>query len=323
MRVRFGYVAMALDIQNGSPNRTITFQNLQKLPEDVRLLKLKQLAEENLKNQLRILKYNAAHDIDVFRMTSKLVPLVTHEVAQGWDYAAELKESFQGVGEYVRSHGFRVSFHPDHFVKLNSPKEDIFKSSVHILEHHYIQAKAMNLGEDMMFNIHVGGVYQNREVSLERFIQNWALVPQDIQRRITLENDDKTFTARETLICCQKLGVPMVFDIHHHRCNHEEDSNMAELFDCIVHTWGGTSLPPKIHMSSPRGLANGTELRSHADFVNSAELLEFLHIAKYYTNALDVMIEAKKKDQALKKLMKDLDGIEGVQIVNQATIEVI
>ena len=47
------------------------------------------------------------------------------------------------------------------------------------------------------------------------FIENWAGLPQGIARRITLENDDKIFTAMDTLYLCEKLMIPMVLDIHH------------------------------------------------------------------------------------------------------------
>ncbi len=123
MRIRFGYVAMALNIIEGSPNKTVTVTNLLKIAEPAdRVNRLRRLARENLANQLRVLKYNAAHDIRVFRFTSKLIPLATHPEAAGWDYSGEFACELKEIGDYVRQHAMTVSAHPDHFTLLNSPE---------------------------------------------------------------------------------------------------------------------------------------------------------------------------------------------------------
>ncbi|GAF09639.1 UV-endonuclease UvdE family [Paenibacillus pini JCM 16418] len=148
---------------------------------------------------------------------------------------------------------------------------------------------------------------------------------------MTLENDDKTFTAQETLAVCQNLGVPMVLDIHHQWVNNDGEKPW-ELWSDILKTWQGNlaqadatldqPLPPKIHVSSPK---SPTELRSHADGVEVAPLLAFLREIAPYTPALDVMIEAKSKDTALFDLMKDLSNFseEGVKILSEASVEVL
>ncbi|MFP3340455.1 hypothetical protein R0J91_20925, partial [Micrococcus sp. SIMBA_131] len=66
-----------------------------------------------------------------------------------------------------------------------------------------------------------GGGYDDKELSLERFIHNWMYTPKKIQETIILENDDTTFTLLDTLYLCEKLNVPMVFDYHHHMACHE------------------------------------------------------------------------------------------------------
>jgi len=322
MRVRFGYVAIALDVKNSSPNHTTTVKMLERLPKDVWTLKLRQLSEENLHNQLRILKYNAAYDIHVFRFTSKLVPLVTHQIAEGWDYTSELAQPFELVGNYVRDHNFRTSFHPDHFVNLTAKQEAIAHSSLAILAAHDAQCKAMGFTDEVKLNIHMGGAYSDKESAFQRFLQHWKMLRSDIQRRITLENDDKTFTVQETLNCAKHVGVPMVLDIHHHRCNPGTVSELAPVLPDVFSSWSGTGLPPKIHASSPKGLENGTALRSHADLLAVADILPFLKVARNYTDELDVMIEAKSKDLALKSLMKALAAEPAVTVVDGATIEI-
>ncbi|RXT05212.1 UV DNA damage repair endonuclease UvsE [Ammoniphilus sp. CFH 90114] len=321
MRVRLGYVALSLEVKDSSPNKTITWKNLQKVDPKYYISRLRILSKENLKNQLRLLRYNLGEEIMVYRFTSKLIPLATHEAAAGWNFAEDLAEEFAQIGEFVRKHKMRVGFHPDHFVNLNSPKEDIVEKSIQDLQYHLQQSQAMGMDEKMKFNIHMGGAYQDKQKSLKRLIDNWSQVPEVIQKRLTFENDDKTFTAHETLEACQALNIPMVLDIHHHRCNHEHQ-DLSSILPDIFATWKDSGLPPKIHVSSPRGTESSAALRSHADLVNLHDLLPFLQLASKHTDALDVMVEAKNKDQALKGLMNELVAQEGIEKITEASFEI-
>ncbi|WP_134704673.1 UV DNA damage repair endonuclease UvsE [Ammoniphilus sp. YIM 78166] len=320
MLVRLGYVALSLELKNSSPNKTITWTNLQKIDPKFYVSRLTILSKENLRNQLRLLRYNLGEEIMLYRFTSKLIPLATHDAVAGWDFAGDLAEDFEQIGEFVKKNRMRVGFHPDHFVNLNSPKDDIVEKSIQDLTYHLQQSQAMGLDETMKFNIHMGGAYKDKKDSIKRLIDNWTRVPADIQRRITFENDDKTFTAAETLEACQALGTPMVLDIHHHRCNHEHH-DLSSILEDIFATWKDSGLPPKIHVSSPKGTESAAAMRSHADFVDVHDLLPFLQLAKRHTDALDVMVEAKNKDQALKKLMKDLMNENQVQPRSEASFE--
>ncbi|HJV45480.1 MAG TPA: UV DNA damage repair endonuclease UvsE [Bacillota bacterium] len=320
MFVRLGYVAISMELKNSSPNKTITWSNLQKIDPSHRISRLRLLSLENLKNQLRLLKYNKGEDIFLYRLTSKLIPLATHHAADNWEYAIDLAEEFKQIGEFVKTNKMRVSFHPDHFVNLNSPSPDILEKSIKDLHYHLKQSLAMGLDDSMKFNIHMGGAYKDKKQSLERLIRSWRLVPEEIQCRITFENDDKTFTASETLYACQQLNVPMVLDVHHHRCNHEND-DLISLLPAIFSTWKDTPLPPKIHISSPRGTDSSASYRAHADHVELADLLPFLLAASEHTDQLDVMIEAKNKDLALKKLMNDLREKKEIKLLDGASFE--
>lgn len=322
MNVRFGYVALALDLQNASPNKTVTVSNLMKLPEGDRLLKLRLLTRQNLHNQLRVLRYNAAYDIFVYRFTSRLVPLVTHDIAAGWRYDEEFADEFAAIGDFVREHAMRTGFHPDHFVQIGAQDAAVYESSVAILHAHDVQCRAMGFDDAVKCNIHLGGFYGDRVAAQDRFRQQFRALPPHLAHRITLENDDRTFTARETLACATALGVPMVLDLHHHACNHEEDSDWFDLWPAIAQTWASTGLPPKIHISSPKGTASGTAFRSHADWIDPTDLLPALRRMAPVTTDVDVMIEAKQKDLALRQLMKDLTGAPGVTVCNQASIDV-
>jgi UV DNA damage endonuclease len=317
--VRFGYVAMSTLVQNASPSKTMTVTHFnQLLDREAAIRKLERIALENLHNTLRILRHNLAFHIQVYRFSSKLIPLFGHPMLADWDPYPVLAESFAAIGEFVRKHEMRVSFHPDHFTVLSTPRADVLKSSVADLSRHVHMLNTMGLDKRAKCNIHIGGTYGDKPAATKRFIDQFSELESDVKARITLENDDKTFTAAETLSISEKLDTPMVLDIHHHQINHNGES-VTDLWQRISQTWASTDLPPKIHVSSPK---NEKDLRAHADYVDVMFILEFLTSVAGTTPKLDVMLEAKMKDGALFKLMEELTGHQGVTILNEASVEI-
>jgi UV DNA damage endonuclease len=318
MIVRLGYVAMSTIVANASPSKTMTATNFAKLDDrEAAVRKLERIAAENIHNTLRLLRHNRAHDVEMYRMSSKLIPLMGHELLAGWDPIPVLAEAFAELGAYAKEHRMRLSFHPDHFTVLSTPRADVLQHSREDLDRHVNMLEAMGLDITAKCNIHIGGTYGNKETARARFIANFTELSERIKERVTLENDDKTFTALETLEVCETVGVPMVLDIHHHQVNNTGESP-AELWPRIQATWQETGLPPKIHISSPK---NDKDVRAHADFIEIEPLMNFLREIAPVTPKLDMMLEAKKKDEALFKLMEDLQGVEGVTVLTQASFE--
>lgn len=323
MLVRLGYVAMSTVIENASPSRTMTVANFKKIADrDAAVRKLERLAAENLHNTLRLLRHNRAHDIRVFRFSSKLIPLFGHELLQDWDPVETLRPPFSEVGAYVREHGMRVSFHPDHFTVMSTPREEVLRSSIADLHRHVRMLEAMGLDESAKCNIHAGGTYGDIEASGARFVRQFQALPGRIRRRVTLENDDKTFNAAQTLALAEQVGVPMVLDIHHHEVNHAGEP-ASDLWPRIQRTWseyaGFPNLPPKIHVSSPR---DGKNVRSHADYIDMDAFMHFARAIAPVTPLLDIMLEAKMKDGALFRLMEDVRRIPDARIRDQASFEI-
>ena len=323
MQVRFGYVAMSTVIKNASPSRTMTYKQFEKLDDiEAGYRRLERIAEENLHNTLRLLKHNRMHDIHLYRMSSKLIPLATHQALQDWDPFLYLKPAFQAIGDYAKQAGMRLSFHPDHFTVFSTPREEVLRNSIRDLEHHVRMLDAMGLDDCAKNNIHIGGAYGDKATAGARFIHQFSKLDSRLKRRVTLENDDKTFNAVETLQISEKLRLPMVLDIHHQWVNNEGELP-HELWPCIAATWreDHAVLPPKIHVSSPK---SEKDLRGHADYVQVTPLLDFLRAIAPITTHLDVMIEAKMKDDALFKLMEDLKQYthDGVTIKDQASVEI-
>lgn len=316
MHVRFGYVAIALGVPEGSPNKTTTVKTLEKISDpDARISRLRRITRENLATTLRILKYNAAHQIHLYRFTSKTVPLATHPIAKDWDYISDANDELAEIGAFIRSHRMRVSAHPDHFTVLNTPQPEVFASSLRDLSYHAALFDAMGLDIGPQLVLHVGGLYQNKTASTKRFITGYNSLPPAIKKRLMLENDDKIYGTSDVLQLCQQLGIPMVLDLHHHNCISRDDP-LPALWPQIADTWGGDR--PKIHLSSPK---SAKDFRSHADLVEVSDFLPFLKMAKELGVDFDVMIEAKQKDAAMFRLIAELAAVPGIKQVEGAAIE--
>jgi UV DNA damage endonuclease len=323
MEVRLGYVAMSVHVANASPSKTMTAAQFAKIADkDAGLHKLERIADENIHNCIRLLYHNRAYGIRFFRLSSRLIPLVGHEYTEGWNYMDQLAPHFQKLGELAQEDGVRLDFHPDHFVLLNSPRKQVFDNSHKVLEHHIRMLKAMNVPPVHRCVMHVGGAYTDKDKALKRFAANWEKLSSEVQAAIMLENDDKVYTARDTLVLCEKLGIPMVLDIHHHRCNPGEDLDITSLVPRILATWDKSPLPPKMHVSSPR---SEKDRRAHADYIRPEDLFPFLKEMAGMTELLDIMIEAKQKDDAVIKLMdwvKREGVVHGIQALNGASFTV-
>ena len=319
MIVRFGFVAMSTKVYNASPSKTMTVKSFQAIPDKrLALRKVLRIAKENIAHTKRILYHAVQHEILFYRFSSRLIPLLGHEVLEGKDFIRALKDDFGEIGQIVRQNKMRVGFHPDHFTVLNTPRKEVLQSSVKDLIRHVRMLHAMELNEAYKCNIHVGGVYNDKEAAGKRFIDRFKRLDQRVQAHICLENDDKTFTAKETLEIAQVVQVPMVLDLHHHRCNNYGE-RLEDLFPLIVKTWEGEFFPPKIHISSPK---NKEDIRSHADYVDLNDIIPFLHLAKQYTSRLDVMIEAKQKDDALFQLIENITKLADVKQISGGMVEI-
>ncbi|MFS0660934.1 UV DNA damage repair endonuclease UvsE [Niallia alba] len=314
--VRLGYVAMSMIVKNASPSKTMTYTQFQKIDDrEAALRKLERLALLNLQNTLRLLRHTVASDIHFYRLTSRLIPLANHEELLDWDYMKPLKEPLSEIGAFARTHKVRIDFHPDHFVLLNSTQKHVLKNSIKTLKLHYLLLKGMSIDTTHRCVMHVGGNYKETEESLERFIDNWMLVPKSIQNMIMLENDDTSFTLEDTLYLCEKVGIPLVFDYHHHLAHHHH-SNWEDNWDRVIQTWKGSPLPIKMHISSSK---NEKHFRHHADYININMFFDFLKRINGSISQIDCMIEAKKKDEALFKLMEEVKLRGDVEIIDSSS----
>lgn len=306
MKIRLGYVAISMRLgKKITSSSTVTFANYNKLTtHEKKLEKLKKVALSNLTDLTKILEYNIENQIHFYRITSELLPLVTHPEVGYWGHREIFQKDFEYIGKLIKKHNMRVDTHPDEFNVINSVNPRVVLNTKANLICQTEWFEDMNYDEGRMV-IHVGGATGGKEEGIKRFITNFREYPDEIKSRIIIENDDKTYTAKEVLNLCRTLGRPMVVDIHHHNCNNNGES-LEDFLEDIFNTWNNQKLPPKIHFSSPREFERD---RKHADYIDPYEFIEFLEKAKKIDRDFDVMLECKQKDDALFRLADDIQKL--------------
>lgn len=317
MKIRFGYVSHAISLWDASPAKTLTFKRYTELDKAERQKKLLAVTAENLEHTARMLHYNIAHEIEIYRLSSSIVPLATHPEIR-WDFVTPFQEKWRELGDLIKKHRLRVSFHPNQFTLFTSTRMEVSQNAVIDMEYHYRMFEAMGLEQAALINIHIGGAYGDKAATIERFHENLKLLPLPIKQVMTLENDDKTYNAEETLAVCMQEDIPLVFDYHHHLAN-PCSADLEKILPLIFKTWKRRTDPPKIHLSSPKA---ANVFRSHADFVDLEFARPLLDLLKELKQDVDIMIEAKAKDQALLKLIEEISSIRGVKRISGGAIEI-
>lgn len=310
MNIKLGYVSLskALDV---TPSSTITYTNFQK--ENYPVDKLIDITKSNLNALKEITVYNIKNNIHFYRLTSKLVPLATHDKVN-FDYIEPLLQEYKEISKLINDNKIRIDTHPDQYAVLNSMDKKIVKNTFEILEYHYKILKALNIKNPIIL-LHIGSGACGKKASITRFINNFNKLPDYIKKCIAVENDDKVYNIVDTLELCKKINVPMVLDYHHYICNNDGEQ-IENYIEDIIETW--KELNPKFHFSSPKSKLK-KEFRSHHDYINSDEFIKFLNILKPYNKTFYIMLEAKGKDDALFRLVRELKYKTNYKFIDETT----
>ena len=202
--------------------------------------------------------------------------------------------TFKKCRAYCRKHNLRTSFHPDQFILLSSPSLDVTNRSIAELEYQAEVARWVNAD---VINIHAGGAYGDKDLTLKRLIRRIRRLPLKIRRLLTLENDDRIYTPRDLLPVCEKLAIPFVYDLHHHRCL-PDGRVVEETTQRAMETW---NREPLFHISSPLTSWGDSNPRNHHDYINCHDFPEL-----WLDMDITVEVEAKAKELAVIRLMQEL-----------------
>ena len=253
-----------------------------------------ELALQNARDLLTIIKWNAENNIKVFRMSSDIFPWNSrYKLSDLPDYDT-IKQYLFAAGAVAYDSGQRITAHPDHFVKLGSSKPDVVNNSINDLEHHSEVFDLMGLSRTHYncLNIHVGMNFAADTIT--RWLHAFDRLSDNCKKRLVVENDDKAsaFSVQQLYDNIYKsIHVPITFDYFHHQF-HPDNMTTKEAAVLAAFTW---DVRPLFHYSESKNINENVSgnPRAHADYV-------FTRINDFDLN-IDVDLEAKAKELALFK----------------------
>ena len=260
-----------------------------------------ELTLNNVKDLDRIIDWNIHNGYNFFRITSGLAPWKSEYKWDDLPDIDEIRTWLYSAGVKAETHNVRITSHPGPFNVLTSPHEHVVKNCVSDLTDHGDVFDMIGLSRTPYnkINIHLGGAYGDKESAMDRFCKNFELLPESVQTRLTVENDDKAsmYSVKELYNGIYKrVGVPIVFDYHHHRfC--DGGLTEQEALELAMSTWG--EIKPVVHYSESRSIEQLDEKikpQAHSDYV-----YDYIDT---YGNDVDIMIEAKAKELAVKRYME-------------------
>ena len=295
---RMGYACINMQLSNQKPKIYTGRSMIKRTFLSKGIDYASQLGLENCKDLLEIIKWNNENGFNFFRITSNLFPWSSeYKLSDMPDYD-EICELLSEAGRYAIDNDIRITSHPGPFNVLTSPHPHVVENCIKDLSIHGEVFDLMNLSRTPFnkINIHIGGAYGDKVSSMERFCENFHRLPDSVKSRLTVENDDKAsmYSVVDLYEGVYKvIGIPIVFDYHHHRfCNgglSEEDA-----LEVAISTWN--NIVPVVHYSESRNIEqedNKIRPQAHSDYV-----YDYIDT---YGNRVDIMVEAKAKELAVLK----------------------
>ena len=195
-----------------------------------------------------------------------------------------------------RNNELRITSHPGPFNVLVSPREHVVENTITDLRIHGEMFDMLGLSRTPFnkINIHCNGVYGDKISAMDRFCKNFERLPKSVQTRLTVENDDKAsmYSVIDLMYIHKRIGIPIVFDYHHHKfCT--GDLSEQEALELAISTWPD-GIKPVVHYSESKSLHESDDkikLQAHSDYIHK--------LPNLYDNDVDVMVEAKAKELSI------------------------
>ena len=261
-----------------------------------------EISLKNARDLHYIIAWNIENNYKFFRIGSDLFPWASEYKISELKDIEQIKQWLHSAGVMAKTHGIRLTSHPGPFNVLVSPHQHVVEKCVVDLSIHGELFDMIGLSRTPYnkINIHLGGAYGDKESAMDRFCKNFELLPESVRSRLTVENDDKEsmYSVKDLYYgIYNRIGVPIVFDYHHHRfC----DGGLSEqdALELAISTWP-EGITPVTHYSESRSteqLDESIRPQAHSDYV-----YDYIDT---YGNDIDIMIEAKKKELAVAKYLE-------------------
>ena len=251
-----------------------------------------ELSLQNARDLFTILEWNNKHNIKCFRLSSDIFPWASEYGIENSPYYKRIETILQACGKYATDNGIRITSHPGPFNVLVSPREHVVENTITDLSLHGKVFDMLGLSRTPYnkLNIHCNGVYGDKQSAMDRFCKNFERLPESVQTRLTVENDDKAsmYSVKDLMYIHERIGIPIVFDYHHHKfCT--GDLSEEEALKLAVSTWG--DIKPVVHYSESKALHESNDKlkpQAHSDYISS--------VPNTYGLDVDIMVEAKAKE---------------------------
>ena len=264
-----------------------------------------ELCLQNVKDLHHLIQWNIMNGYDFYRLSSDMAPWKTEYDWNDLKDIEEIKQWFHSAGTMAKTHGVRLTAHPGPFNVLVSPNENVVLNTIKDLTIHGDEFDMMGLSRTPYnkLNIHCNGVYGDKLSAMDRFCKNFERLPESVQTRLTVENDDKAsmYSVKDLMYIHERIGIPIVFDYHHHKFN-TGDLSEREALELAISTWPD-DITPVVHYSESRSkeqLDEKIKPQAHSDYV-----IDYIDT---YGHEVDIMVEAKHKELAVNRY-KELHNV--------------
>ena len=278
-----GYACLTIGVQNTNLKSSIA--------KNINEEKLLDLISFNLISLENIIDYNIKNDIKLFRISSDLIPFGSSPINTiQWENI--FLSEFNKIGEKIRKSGMRVSMHPGQYTVLNSPNIEVVDRAIEDLNYHTKVLDALGVGSEHKIVLHIGGVYGDKNEAMERFINNYSLLDDNVKERLVIENDDKSYNVNEVLEIGKRLNIPVIFDNLHNEINqYDKEKDDKYWINKCKETWKEKDGYQKIHYSQQNPLK---KLGSHSNTIRINEFIRFYESLD--REDIDIMLEVKDKN---------------------------
>jgi UV DNA damage endonuclease len=297
---RLGYCCINLTLQESS-KITINRGMVKRTFIDKGIIYASELALANVKDLEKIINWNHENGILMYRMSSDMFPWCSeYEIKDLPDYS-EILEIMKRIGDFVKSVGQRLTFHPSPYSVLASEKENVVNNAIKEINQHGEMMDMLGLDRTPFYpiNIHINTTKPTKEDAANRFCENFKRLSDSAKSRLVVENDDKIsqFTVKDLKeMVHDKIGIPVTFDYLHNKCNPYTESE-NEALSLALSTWP-ENIPAITHYSDSKKIYEdeSSKLLAHTDWIwNTIET---------YGLEFDIEFEVKMKEKALLKYME-------------------
>lgn len=253
----------------------------------------------------KVVDWNIQNKILFFRMSSDMMPWMSQYQITDLPEYEQIKTVLARCGEKAAQSGLRLTYHPGPFNVLAAKTENVLTKTLHELNQHAAIMDLLNLPHTpyAKINIHVGGAFGDKVSALARFAENYSRLPDNVRKRLAVENDDKAnmFSVKDLLWLHDQTNIPITFDYFHHQfCT--GGLNEQEALLAAISTWPAGITPVVHYSSSKKKYEDPNSVQTaHADYLYEE--------VQTYGQEIDIMFEAKAKELAVKKYLEDYNPV--------------